>query len=492
MQRQGLRNLADLQDLGQDGLESLFKKLARPAPQANGDPTPPFVVPALSELKLKVGAKAVDYYESIGVTPDTAAMQWSVLKLFSREWSVIESEGKQDNSSPPKMGKNMDPSKWAESFKLFLNENRTTRGAAYAHLIRDLGVPATIPALEAGKPYAPEHGSCSKALEMLISHADPLNKNENQQLYKWIEESLRGTPYHATISSCSKDRDGRTAFRTFMSNHCGKAYWEGQVTTSENLIKERQYTGTGSLTFEIYSNTHRRCHMVQKEAANHVPHSCMEERTRVKKLIEGITSKDPKILAAIATVEKDEQGMAIDFERAVAFIKPSCPVASTKKRSREAAFGEISGAEAGGHAKLGPKTGIPLRWYANEEFQKLSKDEKAEVRAHNATKPAPKAQTPGKKGKRQKQMSGKGLRGVIASVLKQQAKKQTEEETQLNEIASVLTQVMSSQPSNSSNGGGENKGNTVGSVDGKVEEAAKVAALKLQTIMKGSKKSKSS
>ena len=70
-----------------------------------------------------------------------------------------------------------------------------------------------------------------------------------------------------------------------------------------------------------------------------------EERCKVERALDAIKSKDPTLLAAIANVRQDDSptGMMNNFEKAVAYLIPACPVAPNRKPNK--AMAHIAGVE---------------------------------------------------------------------------------------------------------------------------------------------------
>jgi hypothetical protein len=68
-------------------------------------------------------------------------------------------------------------------------------------------------------------------------------------------------------------------------------------------------------------------HISLSEAVQHIPVETPNEQTRATDLMVLITSKDPKVLTAMAAVRQDEAGMRVHFENTIAFLLPTCPIA---------------------------------------------------------------------------------------------------------------------------------------------------------------------
>ena len=131
-----------------------------------------------------------------------------------------------------------------------------------------------------------------------------------------------------------------------------------------------------------------------EQCSEHVAFQLPNEHTRVRYLIDSIQCNDPELQASLAAIRKDDatpSGMRNNFENAVTFLLPSCPVA--KKRKTTGSGGnfnaEISFTNAqDGTKKRTGKTGVELRYHKKEEYGQLDinqKDELREWRKKNGT-----------------------------------------------------------------------------------------------------------
>ena len=128
--------------------------------------------------------------------------------------------------------------------------------------------------------------------------------------------------------------------------------------------------GTTAMTLKSHVDRHRTDFISLPETTSHVSHQVPNERTRVGHLLQSITSKDDKVLAAITAIEMDDTEMRKDFEDAVAFIAPTCPVAKKQSNKRVGYYFTTIAATSGG---LGiGKTRVEIRYYKRPGFPALS------------------------------------------------------------------------------------------------------------------------
>ena len=92
--------------------------------------------------------------------------------------------------------------------------------------------------------------------------------------------------------------------------------------------------GTTVMTLKSHVDRHRTDFISLPETTSHVSHQVPNERTRVGHLLQSITRKDAKVLAAISAIEMNDAGMRKDFEDDVEFLSTTCQVAK-KNPTRE-------------------------------------------------------------------------------------------------------------------------------------------------------------
>ena len=116
-------------------------------------PQQPFVLGAKSLRRLKVAAKAVRYYESIGRPTTAANMHYTnTLRNFELQWNSLEEKIDADEPDVPKVTRNLAITRWSESFVDFLNQVYGVRKAPLAYVIRD-----TVDVEQPGPALATNH-----------------------------------------------------------------------------------------------------------------------------------------------------------------------------------------------------------------------------------------------------------------------------------------------------------------------------------------------
>ena len=394
LEAEGIITVSDLLDFDDDLLKQVKENLRRPAgtmadpADANRQiPRPPFVLGAKSMARLKVAAKAVRYYETVGREITPVNMRWtSTLSVFAHHVKAIEANCDRDTPEPPKITRNIPISKWEESFSLFLHDKAFgIRKIPLAYLIREVvAVPLVAPDLLPNKPYSEAHGSVVNELIARASHTHDLFNEDNGQLFTLIEEAVRGTQYAASISPFKRRRNGRGAWMALLSQYVGKDKWQKELKKQENFIHTHIWKGNSNTTLETFVSKHRAAHVSMARCGENVPYQLPNERTRVTHLLDAIRTSDPQLQAALANIRADDsdEGKMNDFEAMAAYILPHDPVAS-KRSSSKRALHEISAMDLG---ETKGKSGVEYRYYKPSEYSSLSDDQKEELRVFRRTK----------------------------------------------------------------------------------------------------------
>ena len=175
-------------------------------------------------------------------------------------------------------------------------------------------------------------------------------------------------------------------------------------------MTKRVWKGDGTETLEEFFALHRNCNTTMDNGNEIVEgYISPEERRKVERALDAIKSKDPTLLAAIANVRQDDNpdGMMNNFEKAVAYLIPACPVAPNRKPNKSMAH--IANVEM----KTGRgKTGVEFRFYTDKEYKRLSEDQRLELRNYRAAQSKVSRKTKferynkGRKGNLQRNQSG--------------------------------------------------------------------------------------
>ena len=220
-------------------------------------------------------------------------------------------------------------------------------------------------------------------------------QEDNSLVFAKLEEATRGTQYAASIKPFEKTNNGKAAYKAIMKHHVGEDKWSKEITKNNHLLHNLKWKSNGNVTMERFIAQHRHAYQQLLAASEYVTHQLPDSYTRVSYLLQAIQTTDPDLCAAIANIKKDktDEGMRRDFEAASAYLQESDPVAQRLSGQKRPA-GEISMIEAGtgnnnvtvAAFKSGiGKTGVHLRFYAQNEYRKLLSAQKQELKEWRGT-----------------------------------------------------------------------------------------------------------
>ena len=196
------------------------------------------------------------------------------------------------------------------------------------------------------RPYSNESGSVVMELINRASFDDPNYVEENSVLLNILEEGFEGSHVYPTLKAFRKRKDGRAAWLAIKSQYMNEDKWRGELKRVEGVVTKRTWKGDGSETLEEFFALHLNCNTTMDNGNEIVEgYISPEERCKVERALDAIKSKDPTLLAAIANVRQDDSptGMMNNFEKAVAYLIPACPVAPNRKPNK--AMAHIAGVE---------------------------------------------------------------------------------------------------------------------------------------------------
>ena len=180
---------------------------------------------------------------------------------------------------PPKITKNQAVHKWIDAFALHLSQKVGVRNAHVGYVVRAIAaVDATPPARQVGDPHSVETGSIEGDLTARMTHNHPLYKVDNGLVFDMIEIAVRGHDVAATIAPFRRAQDGRGALLALKSQHAGKAIYDQLVKEAENVLKNRQWSGTTSITLQQHMGLQRKAFITLSECAEQISVEVSNER----------------------------------------------------------------------------------------------------------------------------------------------------------------------------------------------------------------------
>ena len=458
LENEGITTVDDLIDFDKDTLQQVADNLRRPggripnpdpnAPPGSTIPQPPFTFGAKSQKRLLAACELVRFYTTIGRPLTAANMQWDpIIKNFSDQWKALEDRKSNDPPDVPKISKALPIIKWTEAFSDYLHRTIGSRVIPLAYVTREtIEVPAAVPTLAPNSPHSVQHGSVEADLIARASHTHALYREDNAKVYYYLEEATRGTSYAASIKPYQRDKDGRNAWFSLKNQYAGNDKWEAELHKQDELLHNRIWKGQSNFSLEKFIAQHRNAFVSMQQCAEHVSFQLPNEHTRVGYLLENIQTSDAGLQAAMAQVKTDDgpDGKRNDFESTAAFLLPYDPVAK-KRRSQKRTNVEISDSTSVEVAAFGSKpgigkTGVHLRYHTPEEYNKLSKKQKEELRQWRLQS---------KKGKSQEKKGKTGMteKSIAAAVAKEVEKHINSAADQASEDDKARAWIMSLFPS---------------------------------------------
>jgi hypothetical protein len=394
----GIADPKDFKEFDKDGLTVILLNLYKP-PKIPATGAAAITAGRLQDIqacevsaKLKMPLKGamliVKFYDDVGCPLDPANMAWPVIKRFLEQWEALMEQKKTEIGTPPKTMKNQAVHKWIDAFTFHLTQKVGVRNAPVAYVVWGVAaVDATPPACQAGNPHSVETGSIKGDLTARMTHIHPLYKVDNGLVYDMIEYAVWGHDVAATIAPFRHTRDGRGALLALKSQHAGKAIYNQLVKEAENVLKNRQWSGTTSITLQQHMGLHRKAFITLSKCAEQIPVDVPNEQAQVTYLLDSITTTDPNVLAATAVVHQDEVIKRVNFESSFTFLAPTCPVTAKLEKKGMVSFeAHVSGANGKPQGGLGGDrekpgkgaSGVALCYHKFAEFKNLPKDQQDE------------------------------------------------------------------------------------------------------------------
>ena len=523
---EGVVTPEDLADFDKDGFEQIYRNLRKPAKVLQGGAgrgqggagrgrgghgrgaaaaapavavwveVEPYVVPAKSQMRITACALAAKYYKMTGRELDPDNMRWDVVQRFDEEWKAILERKKKDDPPTPKLSKGVPVHKWMESFRNHLNAVVGVRNAPLAYVIRDEPTVAPVaPALVLGEPFSADAGSVEGEMISRLDHSHALFKSDNGNVFDMIEAALRGSAVTPSIAQFRKTRDGRAAYLAVLAQHAGRNVYDKLHREAEDKLQNRKWNGAASITLSQHMDMHRSAWIQLNDCAEHIPLEIPQGRSRVTMLLKSLDGcVDPGVLAALAAVRQDEADKRVNFENAVAYLAPVCPVAARLAKKGKVDTANVGAAVGGlgtGNAKPGFGTsGVALRYHTKKEFLKLPKEQRNELSEWNKNNGGKKGGSNAKSGG---DKSAKKFKSAVSALsAKIDEKLQAVADSQVASLAAIRASVpVPTSPAARV---------TIGSASATLQSTeqlellnkAEVASLKLQSIVKNNKdKSKS-
>ena len=318
-----------------------------------------------------------------------------------------------------------------------------------------------------------------------MNHTDPLFKTDNGTVYSMLEVATRATIYATTIKPFSQNKDGRGSWKAMISSHVGDDKWEQLQRDKLKFLMNTKWNGK-SYSLEKFLGQHRSAYVQLEEAAMHVNIQLPTPHTRVGYLLDNISHNDPDLRAALSSIRINTDNMRDDFEKCVAFLLPVCPFVKSKVNSnKNPRLPTVSSTTLKNSGDS--KTGVDFRWHTHNEYSKLSKAQKQELRNWQQSKEG-QAQIEKYHEEKRKNNNSNGNNGLTkkqlqAKVKSLEAKVANENSKYNEEIAAYVSAAMAEIDKPKENNEAEKKV-TFSTVSDDRDKTFKVASQVVQKILK--------
>ncbi len=407
----------------------------------------PFRLPAKSLTRLRIAAKVVEYYVMTSRPLSATNMMWVRLSNFQVEHKTLLSKKKaNDELTLPVISQKLSIANWFEAYETYAGEFIGQANCPLTWIFREsVNVAVAAPALMADQPYSEEHGSVAEELVHRLPHTHPLYRIDNATCFSQIVTATLGTSYASTITPFKRTKNGRSALLALKAQFAGPAHWDKEVRVMNDFLMNSRWTGTTPFTLSAFLAKHRASFNTLQRCADHVSVELPNERTRVGYLIDNIDCQDKDVTTALSHIRLDDNvnGMRGDFEKAVAFLLPTDPVKKKKRgRRNEAQVSAAVGGEANNSMKdknnkkkkkvsFKPncgKNGVQFCYYKSKEFNKLTKEQRDELREYRKANG----------NQYQGAWSGKEAKATIAAAIKEHEESKTKEAEERNAMKAAL------------------------------------------------------
>ena len=387
IQEEGLNTLEDLIEFDSDGIKALCGSVRKPggtienpAYVAGGDqpeqiPNPGFAIPAICESRLKIAVYAAKIYDMIGRDLTQAALNRARLRLWENHRQLVEEH--EDPEQLPSVSKTFGIVKAMDLVPNHLRDRLGVRKVALSYVIRETVDNGPIPAQADDSATSDGYDSIMDELIDFTPHTGDSYKSDNAKVYQILQDMVQGTSFESSIKSYQRTRNGRSAYLALCQHNLGSSKWDKIIEDAENYVMKREWNGKNHrFTLRAHVSRHREAHNEMARASQYVSYELPNDHTRVGRLLKSITTKEPAIVAAITHIQGTPAQRG-DFEEAADFLLLTAPAPSSQRPDHR--ISGVNSNEKKKGDKIGPKTGVEVRYYTRKEYSKLSHDERKEL-----------------------------------------------------------------------------------------------------------------
>ena len=112
-------------------------------------------------------------------------------------------------------------------------------------------------------------GSLETDLIMHAKHSHARFKDDLLLAHFKLEESMRGTPFAASLKPCQKKKDGRGTWKAIVSQHAGKDKWQAKLDKCVDDICDGKWKGNINCNLSECVSLHCNLHVSMERCTEH-------------------------------------------------------------------------------------------------------------------------------------------------------------------------------------------------------------------------------
>ena len=127
-----------------------------------------------------------------------------------------------------------------------------------------------------------------KDIRIRASHTCPHFKEENVNLYYYIEGEIKTTSYYALINPCQKNNNGRDSFIALVAQYAGEYKWQIILKYRSEILHNQRWSGQGASTLDRFIPVHCNSYVMMTQFSDRVDYQLPNELTCLNFLINAI------------------------------------------------------------------------------------------------------------------------------------------------------------------------------------------------------------
>ncbi len=360
---QGINNMVSLARLSDHLVETLVKSSKNPGGGVQG-----VNIPHDAEQNIKLAAYYLRFCQRVQRPTHPGEVMLGVIMPYE-DFKVTEAS----YSKPETPELNMKDMEFTlDVIREYLSQVQGIKKAPLSYVVRTNIVPEERPAEEYGS--LKEELIAQSPIRIGGQNTDWFVQ-DNEQVWIILRDMCQNHECWVYISNCRDSKNGRKAFRQLEEHYLGPNNVNVQAAKAEAKLASAYYTKeTRNYGFERFVAIHTDCH-ARLERLRPLGYLGMDDRSKVRHLLQGIRSIDPMI-AAVKTRILSEPDLQTNFARCVNLFQDAIAM-KARMHPREggvsvsALSADISAMQIDDDDTK-PDMGVELRYYNSKEYSKLT------------------------------------------------------------------------------------------------------------------------